>query len=190
MVLWIKRCGLTETERHSDYTQHGGSLIASSGRCPSDALAEKTSLQTFFRGNKLRYFQVETSETTAGLDKTPERTDSHLDIASIKKTRRAVESPDQQRLSTSPLPPDLETLRDFHHFTTTTSITLPVDDLHASARYWHGDVVEQQDGRPLTLSRGSHGVPAQCPGYDGRSRPSSPASVRQRQQFRDRRCGL
>ena len=109
---------------------------------PPDSLARSVNLQTFFRGTKLRYFEVASPRATAGrpLVTSEGRLAQQHDLSLV-----ATAAP---RAQTSVVPPgplcdlDLETLRYFHHFTTTTSLTLPAEN-HEPAKHWQMEVVAQ-----------------------------------------------
>jgi Orsellinic acid/F9775 biosynthesis cluster protein D len=107
---------------------------------PPSSFSRPVNLQTFFRGNKLRYFEVvpPTSERSPAVD--AESITGQQDIFTTKTPiRQNFESPHPF----SPLSDwDLETLRYFHHFTTTTSLTLPAET-HDFTKYWQIDIVDQ-----------------------------------------------
>ena len=109
---------------------------------PPDSFARSASLQTFFRGTKLRYFEVASPKATAGRPLVT--SDGRL---AQQHGLNLVATP-APRTPTPVLPPgppgdlDLETLRYFHHFTTTTSLTLPAEN-HEPAKHWQMDVVAQ-----------------------------------------------
>ncbi|KAK7424452.1 hypothetical protein QQX98_000417 [Neonectria punicea] len=94
---------------------------------PAESAASSVALQTFFRGTKLRYFEVmvPTASSTA-----------------VVATTATEERPLVSTPSPSPCHLDLETLRYFHHFTTMTSLTLPVQE-GGPAKYWQTDVTSQ-----------------------------------------------
>lgn len=85
---------------------------------PGPSFASDATLQTFFRGTKIRYFQVDSSDS--GQTAQP----------------RATSGP---RLESDPSlaspPVDLKILAYFHHFTTSTSLTLPTLQCD-SVSYW------------------------------------------------------
>ncbi|KAL2831400.1 hypothetical protein BDW59DRAFT_140138 [Aspergillus cavernicola] len=95
------------------------------------SFARPVKLQTFFRGTKLRYFEVtplSESDSTIDYDDAEEEEDSSVDVDTAIPL---------------PLPNlDLETLTYFHHFTTATSLTLPVaGDEQSATQNWQTDVV-------------------------------------------------
>jgi hypothetical protein len=108
---------------------------------PPDSFASSVNIQTFFRGTKLRYFEVGSPLAAAGRppvtdggsltqqhDLTPDTTPAFHAQMTVPPS------------STSGL--DMETLRYFHHFTTTTSLTLPTENKE-TGKYWQVDVVAQ-----------------------------------------------
>ncbi|KAL9078929.1 MAG: hypothetical protein Q9157_002153 [Trypethelium eluteriae] len=134
----------------------------------SSSFAHPVKLQTFFRGTKLKYFEVtsSTAPATAGKallattasnddnDADNERYDEerhdeqvhHMEKAiSIKPSRpRRVSTSLKSFPGSSPVDLDLEMLAYFHHFTTATSLTLPsVENLQIATHYWQVDVVSQ-----------------------------------------------
>jgi hypothetical protein len=107
-----------------------------------DVFARPVHLQTFFRGTKLRYFEVESpsAEASRSLVTGDDRLIPQDDLNHL-----ATSVPHAQMVRIVPSSPwnlDLETLRYFHHFTTTTSLTLP-SDKSEPAKYWQVDVVTQ-----------------------------------------------
>ena len=103
---------------------------------PPHSFARSVQLQTFFRGTKLRYFEVVSPGATP-VTSQDARLEQHNQVNPV-----ATPAPS----SLAPVPPpcldlDLEMLRYFHHFNTTTSLTLPAKD-HGSAQHWQIDVVE------------------------------------------------
>lgn len=120
-----------------------------------EGCARAVELQTFFRGTKLRYFEVRSSEAGdtegAGVLVTTDGGDGGRDDEQERDVAIAprpppplprVPTPPRSPPRSSPVDFDLETLTYFHHFTTTTSLTLPCAALSQSAtRYWQTDVV-------------------------------------------------
>ena len=109
---------------------------------PSGSFARSVYLQTFFRGTKLRYFEIASPKATAGRalvtsDGRPAQQHG-LNLVATPASRA--------QIAVLPLGPpydlDLETLRYFHHFMSTTSLTLPAEN-HETVKYWQMDVVEQ-----------------------------------------------
>ena len=116
-------------------------------------------LQTFFRGTKLRYFEVTSPpvEGTAGAaplattnDDVDERYNEQVHDADIATSLlpppppRRGPTPSGTPLWSSQVNVDLETLRYFHHFATTTSLMLPdVEHPRSATHYWQTDVVLQ-----------------------------------------------
>ncbi|KAF2502635.1 hypothetical protein BU16DRAFT_576610 [Lophium mytilinum] len=97
---------------------------------PPDSCARSVNLQTFFRGTKVKYFEVASPEPlVTGEGMVAQRHD--LDLV---PTPASVPPPGPR------YDLDLETLKYFHHFTTATSLTLPTGN-HEPAMYWQLDVV-------------------------------------------------
>lgn len=94
-------------------------------------------IQTFFRGTKLKYFEVasDTAQQHGSPDCDEERSMQQSDTNSVAEPLFFQESSADPRGSLRDS--DLNTLRYFHHFTTTTSRFLPVE------AYWQIVVVEQ-----------------------------------------------
>ena len=133
----------------------GGSVpLPSSFACP-------VKLQTFFRGTKVKYFEV--ASPTAPLvntddhgdDDTDHREDDHEGCEeeahdAITATPPSPPSPPHvpasPRITHGPSPTDfnLETLSYFHHFSPMTSLTLPdAKDAQSGKHYWQMHVVSQ-----------------------------------------------
>jgi hypothetical protein len=124
-------------------------------------IARPAKLQTFFRGTKIRYFEVTPgSSTTAGLPLLSHADDDGFAPGDEQLETHDDEEPDTQVLerpsppsrattSSFKIPPnthsaniDLDVLTYFHHYTTVTSLTLPcVDPTQSAAEYWQTDVV-------------------------------------------------
>jgi len=109
---------------------------------PPASCARSTNLQTFFRGTKLRYFEIALPEATV---------EGPLVTSGARLAQQhglnivPTPAPCAQMSILLPGPPcdlDLETLRYFHHFTTTTSLTLPAEN-HEPGKHWQVDVVAQ-----------------------------------------------
>ncbi|RDW92684.1 Orsellinic acid biosynthesis cluster protein D [Aspergillus mulundensis] len=103
------------------------------------SLTRPVKLQTFFRGTKIRYFEV-----TPTADDADERRDEEVDDEEMHDQEEG------QELTLSiathiPTPTvNLETLSYFHHFTSTTSLTLPSPQSPlSSAQFWQTHVVPQ-----------------------------------------------
>ncbi|KAK9352943.1 hypothetical protein V1523DRAFT_412417 [Lipomyces doorenjongii] len=137
----------------------------------SSSFARPVKLQTFFRGTKLKYFEV-TSPPAAGtagaaplattttddgddgddddvvvddvvVDDDEQVHDADTATPLLPQPRRML-TPPGTHPGSSPANFDLETLRYFHHFTTTTSLTLPGAEYPRPAtHYWQTDVVLQ-----------------------------------------------
>jgi hypothetical protein len=98
---------------------------------PSNTCARAANIQTFFRGTKIRYFEVVSPENM---------TSQH------QKQSEVPHSPtvDQPTLVSSPKCSgelELEPVRYFHHFTTIVSFTLPTSS-QETEEYWRVNVVE------------------------------------------------
>ena len=129
----------------------------------SSSFARPAKLQTFFRGTKLRYFEVTSSPLagTAGaasLATTTDDDDDHNDdeeghdeqmkdadtVTPLSPPPRRVPTPSRTPPGSSPADLDLEALTYFHHFNTTTSLTLPgAEHPRSVVYYWQTDVVLQ-----------------------------------------------
>ena len=108
----------------------------------SSPIARSVKLQTFFRGTKLRYFEVASSPTASPARAVP--------LATIDDEEERHDEEELAAGTTAPLHPksspvnlDMETLTYFHHFTTTTSLTLPDAEEHPrpATHYWQTDMV-------------------------------------------------
>ncbi|KAH8888137.1 hypothetical protein GQ53DRAFT_265954 [Thozetella sp. PMI_491] len=107
---------------------------------PPTSCARPVNLQTFFRGTKIRYFEVATPGSTTASP--PITEDDQLQLQPGHPAALA-SLPQMPEDSASPSPhyiPDLDTLRYFHHFTTVTAHTLPTGP-HDPVGYWQTDVV-------------------------------------------------
>ncbi|KAL9109177.1 MAG: hypothetical protein Q9227_006102 [Pyrenula ochraceoflavens] len=126
-------------------------------------------LQTFFRGTEIRYFEVDPPPGKTTVNEVPLVTTledvNNIDDGDVgndeelQNDQRYGPHVSTLRRASSPLPTcrpteipsrsssinlDLETLQYFHHFTTTTSLTLPnVDSQNLRTQYWQTDVVLQ-----------------------------------------------
>ncbi len=109
---------------------------------PLTAMASEVYLQTFFRGTKLKYFQVLVDGATSlapvrsgSADSPPSET--------VEPGDAVFEAIPSQRLAAAaPLQIEMETLQYFHHFTSVTSLTLPTS-IDRNAAYWQADVVSR-----------------------------------------------
>jgi len=104
---------------------------------PPESFARSVNLQTFFRGTKLRYFEVDSPKATPG--RPPITREGGLVHQHSLSTAATSAARTQLPEFTSGPPYDfnMETLRYFHHFMTTTSLTLPGE------KRWQNDVVAQ-----------------------------------------------
>ncbi|KAL9083802.1 MAG: hypothetical protein Q9165_008361 [Trypethelium subeluteriae] len=128
--------------------------------------ARTVKLQTFFRGTKIKYFEVtspKVPDTAGGALLATTGSDENGNKAGDEKhdgKRHDEETPHAggamsmapQRVPTSLeslsgsslVDLDLETLAYFHHFTTVTSLTLPsIENLRPAMHYWQTNVVSQ-----------------------------------------------
>lgn len=148
-------CSSTKRMRQHQSKEHGFS-----DSCDFGSLTRPIQLQTFFRGNKLRYFEVArspaidaaTAPLTASLcgndgarslleNRFDERMHSPEEISPspghVSESRLTAPGPSMVNI-------DLETLTYFHHFMTTTSLTLPwVDATKSAFTCWQTQVVPQ-----------------------------------------------
>ncbi|OQE19322.1 hypothetical protein PENFLA_c019G05411 [Penicillium flavigenum] len=101
--------------------------------------ARSVKLQTFFRGTKLKYFEVSVATTDAespDFDEGARHDRKDSDVAEMSLLAQPTSLPDS-----SPVV-DLETLAYFHHFMITTCLTLPkIDDSLPASQYWGKYVV-------------------------------------------------
>ena len=121
----------------------------------AEPIVRSVSLQTFFRGTKIRYFEVTTASAASevlGI--------LHKSFAAEGTEGRDMgKSDDQMRDTSKAAPPavpvpsskprskadiNMQTLVYFHHFTSTTSLTLPpVNPKQPTALYWRQEFVTQ-----------------------------------------------
>lgn len=137
--------------------RHWSEIHGLDGSTPlSSSFARPVKLQTFFRGTKLRYFEV--ASPTAPLVNTNDDDDDydgeddhegreeegHNAITVMLPPPRRVPAPPGTAHGSSPADFNLETLTYFHHFSTITSLTLPgAADPQSAKHYWHTHVVLQ-----------------------------------------------
>lgn len=122
------------------------------------SLARPATLQTFFRGTKLRYFEV-SSPTEDSTTHSPPVPPTHVDEDNVRHAEEEPAVLDDAYPTTSTEPPrrtnahdnsihsppvnlDLDILNYFHHFIMKTSNTLPTTDAIASC-YWQRDITAQ-----------------------------------------------
>ncbi|KAJ5205412.1 hypothetical protein N7491_003963 [Penicillium cf. griseofulvum] len=115
-------------------SRHWSDAHSASGLNNFASHARSVNLQTFFRGTKLKYFEVSVEDTAAESQSFAEggghdREDSSVDdLPSLPRPTSLFES--------SPVV-DLETLTYFHHFIITTCLTLPkIEDPLPASQYW------------------------------------------------------
>ena len=137
--------------------RHWSEIHGLGGSVPlSSSFARPVKLQTFFRGTKVRYFEV--ASPTAPLVNTDDDGDDHSDD-SEGDHEGCEEEGHNDITATAPPPPrvpappgifqgpfptdfNLETLTYFHHFITMTSLTLPgAEDPQSAKHYWQMHVV-------------------------------------------------
>ncbi|KXJ88211.1 hypothetical protein Micbo1qcDRAFT_214889 [Microdochium bolleyi] len=101
-----------------------------------DDHAVEIQMQTFFRGTKNKYFEV--NSTTADVHGEP-----NLSVASRQdQTSGANDTPKIIARPSSTLTVDLDLLQYFHHFTAVTSLTLPLGR-GQNHHYWQGESVQR-----------------------------------------------
>ncbi|KAK7429829.1 hypothetical protein QQZ08_003674 [Neonectria magnoliae] len=93
----------------------------------AESAASSVALQTFFRGTKLRYFEVMVSTASS---------------TAVVATTATEERPLVSMPPPTPCHLDRETLSYFHHFTTITSLTLPFQEGNP-AKYWQTGMTSQ-----------------------------------------------
>ncbi|RDW56769.1 hypothetical protein BP6252_13953 [Coleophoma cylindrospora] len=119
----------------------------------SSSFARPATLQTFFRGTKLRYFEVAVPpvvDTAGGIRRVTnpgddgERKHDERKCGEDGAKEPRVSTPPKTHPAVSPIGADLEMLKYFHHFTSITSLTLPGAEYSQSAtHYWQVHVVQQ-----------------------------------------------
>ncbi|KAJ5525733.1 hypothetical protein N7494_012383 [Penicillium frequentans] len=110
------------------------------------SLARPVKLQTFFRGTKLRYFEVSVTKSNAE----SKLSDTESGYGREGPRLNAASSPRQSTTPYSESYPtvNLETLTYFHHFITATELSLPgVDGSLSASQYWEREII------PLALQR-------------------------------------
>ena len=144
--------------------RHWNEIHGLDGPVPlSFSFARPVKLQTFFRGTKVRYFEV--ASPTALLANTDDDGDdddgkddheaceekSHSAIIVMPPPPPRVPAP---RTAHGPSPADfnLETLTYFYHFSTITSLTLPgAEEPQSAKQYWQTHIVLQALQRPWLM---------------------------------------
>lgn len=96
---------------------------------PPESCCRPANLQTFFRGTKLKYFEI-------SMIQRPEMS-THPPVSTPPASSVAQEA----TLSGGMM--DLDTLKYFHHFITMTAITLPVQNSARNCSYWQTQVVPE-----------------------------------------------
>ena len=134
--------------------RHWSEIHGLGGSVPlSSSFARPVKLQTFFRGTKIRYFEV--AWPTEPLDNTDDDGDDDGDDPEEEGYSAIIATPPPPPplrvaaptgVAHDPFPADfnLETLKYFHHFTSISSLTLPGAEGSQSAKhYWQMHVVSQ-----------------------------------------------
>ena len=138
--------------------RHWSEMHGLGGSVPlSSSFAQPVKLQTFFRGTKVRYFEV--ASLTSPLVNTDDDDDAddagennhegcedegHAAITATLPSPLHVPAPSGSTHGPFPTDFNLETLIYFHHFTTMTSLTLPgAKGPQSGKHYWQMDVVPQ-----------------------------------------------
>jgi hypothetical protein len=112
--------------------RHQSEVHGLNGTSTIDDVARSVKLQTFFRGTKIRYFEV-----TASKNPDEQVRDANTGERLLSPLTHIV-SPFTTTPKSATIDLDLQTLTYFHHFTTTTSLTLP-----GNLQYWQVDIVVQ-----------------------------------------------
>ncbi|KAF2450685.1 hypothetical protein P171DRAFT_468932 [Karstenula rhodostoma CBS 690.94] len=133
-----------------------------------DAMAREIKMQTFFRGTKIRYFEVSPDVTDQMLDEEEateeedlvsssdgqlsDSPESDYDVAQAREPKenlmsRILFQPEYTSPSPSPIGFDFETIKSFYLFTSSTHLTLPSPGTNIEENYWQAIVL------PLALSR-------------------------------------
>lgn len=109
---------------------------------PLAAMASEVHLQTFFRGTKLKYFQVLLDSAASLASFRSAFTDSPP-LDSAEPGNAIFEAMALQRqAAAAPLQIEMETLQYFHHFASVTSLSLATS-IDRSATYWQSGVVSR-----------------------------------------------
>lgn len=104
-----------------------------------DSCYRLTNLQTFFRGPKLRYFEVALSRN-AKANSTTTCDSPKPSVATNSGALSMFSARDQTHTTDPSCDLDLEALSYFHHFTTSTSLTLDCVKSDEPIKYWQVDV--------------------------------------------------
>lgn len=109
------------------------------------SLARSVKLQTFFRGTKLKYFEVSVTSSNADSQLSDDESGNGREGSRLNATP----SPAQSTPNSEPYPVvDLEILAYFHHFITATKMSLPDAEGSLSAsQYWEKEII------PLALQQ-------------------------------------
>jgi hypothetical protein len=120
--------------------RHESEVHGLNGTSTVDDAARSAKLQTFFRGTKIRYFEVTASKNP---DEQAHDANTGDRLSSPLSQNGSPSTPTPKRAITNL---DLQTLSYFHHFTTTTSLTLP-----GNQHYWQANMVVQALQRPWLM---------------------------------------
>lgn len=106
----------------------------------ANPMVRPVSLQTFFRGTKIRYFEVEGPATSVATNSTPS-----VEAVNSVEIMQLSQASDTATAATACEPVvDLHHLGYLHHFLSDTSLTLPAaDSKNTEALYWHHEFVAQ-----------------------------------------------
>ena len=147
----VKRMRRHWSENH-ERSESSGSASSTQGVA---GFAVEVNLQTFFRGTKLKYFEVSplaSRNVPASTNSSHHTTGNSLESIVDVNEQTLHSPPVLDSASIEPLCPlkdfndnvDLDILKYFHHFTTTISFTLPCDCCSgAESRCWQTNVVFQ-----------------------------------------------
>lgn len=139
-------CLLTSTKRMKrHWSEAHGALLGDS--VPDLAsFAVTVDLQTFFRGTKLRYFEVRSSSASSEIVPDADKSDEAVVHDQDRDRRQDVVPSNAASPARESIDLDLESLRYLHHFMTSTGSTLPS---HGEFHYWQGVVSQALSRRWL-----------------------------------------
>lgn len=137
------------------------SLLQSQEHDSRNVKSRSAYLQTFFRGNKIRYFEVngpgdgERQEAPTGstLNKTFNSSRSPSGTVPTQSSSKSPPPGEASPLTNEPagLPPlDMQTLQYFHHYTMETSLTLRRSKLESEV-FWKVDILRQAFRYPFLM---------------------------------------
>lgn len=111
-------------------------------------------LQTFFRGNKIRYFEVAAPPEIAAVPEIVETSSSPSSTQTpqsmMSGREDTVDHDNNQITSRLSQPLDMAALRYLHHFTTVTSLTLPRTDVETTY-HWSITIVQEAVKYPFLM---------------------------------------